>query len=252
MTAHRLPPARRRSRAALGWPLLNLALLGLALGACAGGPATETNPALGWSAAGSPKELEVRPAEYRHEVHFATDSARIDAAEQGRLRGFLAAVAPNQNDAIRIEGHADERASDSYNLDLSARRARSVQDMLRQEGLRGVPVHLAAYGERAPEVLGSGPEVWRENRRVEVVIDRHVVVLPPCPDWSVESGTDFANNPHSNFGCATRTNLGLMIDDPRDLARGRSLGPADGVREAEAIARYRRGEVTELKQEVLD
>lgn len=248
MTAHCLLSARRRPRVALGW----LPLLGLALGACSGAPAGDMNPALGWSAAGSPKELEVHPAEYRHEVHFATDSARIDPAERDRLRGFLAAVGPGSGDAVRIEGHADERASDRYNLDLSARRARSVQEMLRQEGLREVPVHLTAYGERAPEVLGSGPEVWRENRRVQVVIDRHVVVLPPCPDWSVESGTDFANNPHSNFGCATRTNLGLMIDNPRDLARGRSLGPADGVREAEAIARYRRGEVTELKQEVLE
>lgn len=248
MTATSLKKPARRPKAGLVW----LPLLGLALGACAGGAGPELNPALGWSAAGSPKELEVRPAEYRHEIHFATDSARIDQAERVKLRRFLQAVGPAAGDSIRIEGHADERASNRYNLDLSARRARAVQDLLRQEGLREVSLHPAAYGEHAPEALGSGAEVWRENRRVEVVIDRHVVVLPPCPDWSVESGTDFSNSPHSNFGCATRTNLGLMIADPRDLERGQALAPADGVREADAIARYRKGEVKELNEEGLE
>ena len=248
MTATRLKKPARRPKAGL----VCLPLLSLVLGACAGGASPNFNPALGWSEVGSPKELEVRPAEYRHEVQFATDSARIDPAERARLRQFLEAVQPGASDSIRIEGHADERASNRYNLELSARRARAVQDLLRREGLREVALHPAAYGEFAPEALGSGPEVWRENRRVEVVIDRHVVVLPPCPDWSVESGTDFSNAPHSNFGCATRTNLGLMIADPRDLERGRALGPADGVREADAIDRYRKGEVKELNEEGLE
>jgi glycosyltransferase involved in cell wall biosynthesis len=75
-------------------------------------------------------------------------------------------------------------------------------------------------------------------------------ILAGEADWSRQSGTDFANLPHSNFGCATQTNLGLMVAEPRDLVRGRPLAPADGVREAEAIARYRAGDTTELKQEV--
>ena len=244
MTAPRLlPSARLRARAGWTW----LPLLGLALTACSSGPSTDPNPALGWSEAGSPKELEVRPAEYRHEVHFATESARIGELERQRLRHFFGTIGLTADDSIRIEGHADERASDRYNLDLSARRARSVQALLRDEGFAGVEIHAAAYGEHVPEALGSGPEVWRENRRVEVVVDRRVVVLPPCPDWSVESGTDFANGPHSNFGCATRTNLGLMIADPRDLERGQKLGPASGARAADAVDRYQRGEVTALE-----
>jgi len=46
-----------------------------------------------------------------------------------------------------------------------------------------------------------------------------------------------------------RTNLGLMVAEPRDLERGRALAPADGVHAAEAVARYRTGKVYELKQE---
>jgi pilus assembly protein CpaD len=98
---------------------------------------------------------------------------------------------------------------------------------------------------------GSDPAVWQQNRRVELVLERHLVQLPPCPDWSRESGLDFSNLPGSNFGCATQTNLGLMIDNPSDLARGRKLAPASGIHAADGIVRYRTGEVVELQEEEL-
>jgi len=245
MTAGHQPPRAPawRARHRLAWA--SLIVLGLA--ACAGGPGP--NPALGWSEAGSPKELEVERAEHRHAVHFATDSAAIGAAERDRLLAFLAAVEPKRGDRVRLEGHADERASDLYNLELASRRVESVADFLRSAGPRGLEIRGAAYGEKAPAAPGGAPEDWRANRRVEVVVERHVVVLPPCPDWSRRSGVDFANQPHTNLGCAVRSNLGLMIAEPRDLERGRRLAPADGTREADAITRYREGEVTPLIEE---
>lgn len=241
-TAHRTRVRRLRR---LGW----LPVLGAALAACSSWDgAGRDDPA--WLQAHSPKELEVERAQYRHAIYFETDSARIDALEQDRLLAFLDAIELDRGDTVRLQGHADERASDVYNLELAARRAGSVRDFLRERGLRELAIEQSAYGERVPAETGSTPEVWRDNRRVELVVERHLVVLPPCPDWSRRSGTDFANQPHSNFGCATRTNLGLMVAEPRDLVRGRALAPADGAREAEAIVRYRQGAVTELEEEV--
>jgi type IV pilus biogenesis protein CpaD/CtpE len=40
-----------------------------------------------------------------------------------------------------------------------------------------------------------------------------------------------------------------MVADPADLAEGRPLGPADGVREAEAVVRYRTDKVRPLLDE---
>ena len=228
----------------LGW----LPALGLALAACSAADGGGRDPS--WIEAHSPKELEVERADYRHAVYFETDQARLDAAQKDRLLDFLRVAEVGPGDTIYLEGHADERASDLYNLDLAARRAESVRSFLDAQGFGAVAVRQTAYGERAPAVPGDTPGAWQQNRRVEVVVDRYLVVLPPCPDWSRRSGTDFANLPHSNFGCATQTNLGLMVAEPRDLVRGRALAPADGVREAEAISRYRAGETIELKQEV--
>jgi pilus assembly protein CpaD len=242
-------PSGRRKR--LPYHLGCLTALGIALTACAT-PAPGTNPYLGWMEASSPKNLEVERAQYRHTIHFATDSAELTAIEQERLLTFLQTVEPSTQDTLIVEGHADERATDLYNVELASRRITSVSDFLRDHGLGRIPVQTAAFGERVPAEPGSDPAAWRQNRRVELVLERHVVELPPCPDWSVESGTDYSNLPHSNFGCATQTNLGLMIDNPRDLARGRKLAPADGVHAAEGIVRYRTGEVIELQEEELE
>lgn len=225
-----------------------LTALGIALAACAT-PAPGTNPYLGWMEASSPKNLEVERARYRHTIHFATDSAELTAGEQERLLTFLQTVAPTAQDTVIVEGHADERATDLYNVELASRRITSVSAFLGEHGLADIPLHTAAFGERVPAVPGSDPDAWQRNRRVELVLERHVVQLPPCPDWSRESGPDYSNLPGSNFGCATQTNLGLMIDNPGDLARGRKLAPGDGIHAAEGIVRYRTGEVIELQQE---
>jgi pilus biogenesis lipoprotein CpaD len=228
-----------------------VSLLGLALTACA--PARMgPDPNLGWTEAGSPKALEVDRAEYRHAVYFDTDQARISGLEQDRLSAFLASIQPGSRDTIRLEGHADERATDLYNVELAARRNESVDAFLREQGLSDLTVTSSAFGEAVPAVAGSGPQSWQQNRRVELVLERYLVTLPPCPDWSRQSGTDFANLPHSNFGCATQTNLGLMVAEPRDLVRGRGLAPADGVHQAEGIVRYRTGKVVELEEEKVE
>jgi pilus biogenesis lipoprotein CpaD len=227
-------------------PLVWLSLLGLGLSACA--PSLGPQQNLGWIEASSPKRLEVDLAQYRHSVYFATDRSTVPASERARLLSFLETVQPGGRDSIRLEGHADERASELYNLELAAERNDGVVALLREAGLGDVTVTTVAYGEAVPAVPSTGPAAWRLNRRVELILERHLVTLPACPDWSRQSGTDFSNQPHSNFGCATQTNLGLMVAEPTDLVRGRALAPADGVHQAEGIVRYRTGKVVELEE----
>lgn len=248
MTAATQHPANRRWR--LSRHLGCLTVLGIALAGCAA-PTGGTNPSLGWLEASSPKSLEVERAQYRHTVHFATDQAELTAIEQQRLLTFLQTVAPTRQDTMTIEGHADERAGDLYNLELASRRIASVDDFLQAHGITGIAVNTSAFGEQVPAAEGSDPAAWRQNRRVELVLERHLVELPPCPDWSRQSGLDYSNLPGSNFGCATQTNLGLMVANPNDLVRGRKLAPASGIHAAEGIVRYRTGEVVELQEQEL-
>ena len=72
---------------------------------------------------------------------------------------------------VRVEGHTDSRSSDSYNLELSQRRAEAVCDYLIQQGIdedRLVPV---GKGEREPIDTRENPDAWELNRRVEFMIE---------------------------------------------------------------------------------
>ncbi len=81
---------------------------------------------------------------------------------------------------------------------------------------------------------------------VTVVSSRSTPVTPGCPDWSEPNMINNQSRPSSNFGCATAANLMRMVDDPRDLERGRSLAPQPAPSAILAIDRYNADEVKEL------
>jgi outer membrane protein OmpA-like peptidoglycan-associated protein len=71
---------------------------------------------------------------------------------------------------VLVEGDTDDSGSDSYNLDLSNRRAQSVTGYLQTLGVAGSRVSSVGLGESNP-VAGNDTEYGRQqNRRVEVAI----------------------------------------------------------------------------------
>lgn len=72
---------------------------------------------------------------------------------------------------VRLEGHTDERGSDSYNNALGLRRAEAVKQALRLAGATGAQVESVTFGEQKPAAggEGEGEEAWARNRRVEIV-----------------------------------------------------------------------------------
>jgi pilus assembly protein CpaD len=69
-----------------------------------------------------------------------------------------------------------------------------------------------------------------------------VAVLPECENWSSRMSYNWTNSQHSNFGCATQRNLGLMIANPGDLEGADAMDNFDGQRGATIIRSYRSGE----------
>ncbi len=215
-----------------------LLLLPLLLGACAAIEPPSPEP----RAARAPTVAESR---YAHVVHFATDRAELAAEELESLRRFLAALPAEGRLRALVIGHADERANDSYNLALSDRRARHVADLLRAHGLERVELARRALGESRPVDPGHHEAAWARNRRVEILVRHWVAEAPRCGEWD-RAAALHGQRLLPDLGCATAANLVAMVADPADLAEGRPLGPADGVREAEAVVRYRTDKVRPL------
>ncbi|MCX7836229.1 MAG: peptidoglycan-associated lipoprotein Pal [bacterium] len=68
---------------------------------------------------------------------------------------------------VTLEGHADERGTNEYNLALGERRAKSVRDFLVNYGIDANRISVMSYGEERPAVKGTGEAAWSKNRRVE-------------------------------------------------------------------------------------
>ena len=70
---------------------------------------------------------------------------------------------------IELAGHADERGTEEYNLQLSQKRAASVKKYLVDLGVPASSLKTVGYGENRPAAQGSDEEAWAANRRVEFV-----------------------------------------------------------------------------------
>lgn len=73
---------------------------------------------------------------------------------------------------IEVQGHADERANDNVNLQLTKRRAAAVVDALVKRGIAADRVRAMGYGEYCPLDPASNAEAWEKNRRVEFKVVR--------------------------------------------------------------------------------
>jgi len=71
---------------------------------------------------------------------------------------------------VEVAGHADERASDEYNLKLTQDRVNSVVRALVARGLEAPRLRSKGYGEYCPVDEAHNETAWEQNRRVEFKI----------------------------------------------------------------------------------
>ncbi|MGH1486365.1 MAG: peptidoglycan-associated lipoprotein Pal [Cellvibrionaceae bacterium] len=98
--------------------------------------------------------------------YFAFDKSELTPETRALLTAHAAALKASPR-SIRLEGHADERGTREYNIALGERRALSVRDYLRSEGVNSL-IEVVSYGEERPEVAASNESAWQQNRRVEL------------------------------------------------------------------------------------
>lgn len=104
-------------------------------------------------------------------IYFETDSAIIKSRSFPLLDAVAATLNGNpQITLVEIQGHADERGSDAYNIKLTRARAESVMNALIERGVLKDRLRSAGYGERCPVDPKHNAAAWEKNRRVEFKI----------------------------------------------------------------------------------
>ncbi len=104
-------------------------------------------------------------------VHFETDEYVVK--EKNELQGLMdmaSYLKKHPSTYLVVEGHADERASASYNMALGMRRANYVRSFLVKQGIDQNRIYTISYGKEKPIALGHSPDQWKMNRRSEFKI----------------------------------------------------------------------------------
>lgn len=123
-----------------------------------------------------PLKSTAKPIELR-DIFYDLDKATLRAESKAELDKLIVILNENPTITIRIEAHTDTRASDSYNIDLSKRRAKSVVDYLIKAGVDKDRLSSEGFGETkvrvTDEEIAKLPTVaekeaaHQQNRRTE-------------------------------------------------------------------------------------
>jgi outer membrane protein OmpA-like peptidoglycan-associated protein len=101
-------------------------------------------------------------------VFFDFDESAITPEAATILNNAVTAYANCGSASVMLAGHTDTVGSQSYNLDLAARRNASVRDYLTGRGVPGGRISSEAFGESDLRVPTADGVRELQNRRVEV------------------------------------------------------------------------------------
>lgn len=104
------------------------------------------------------------------DVLFAFNKAELSAQATPRLDKLANFLRQFPDRKLIIEGHTDSVGGDSYNQELSDRRAQAVQSALVQRGVTPDRITARGYGKTYPVAENGSAEGRAMNRRVEIVI----------------------------------------------------------------------------------
>lgn len=176
-----------------------------------------------WTPAPAPHDLQVKWVTHEHSISFNNRANLLSNQASRSLDRFLSEIELRPSDRLFVDvgPQSGEVVSDA--------RVGAINEQLRHY----VP------GSQATAITGEKGT----NNKINLIVGRYVVLPPNCPDFSRPTASNPGNQQDSNLGCTTQRNLGLMLADPGDLLRGRTLGPADGAAQSRIIRENRAGEV---------
>jgi OOP family OmpA-OmpF porin len=102
---------------------------------------------------------------------FDFDKASLKPEGMMQLDDVASKITSNDKvESVRIVGHTDSTGPESYNQQLSLRRATSVRDYLGTKGVDSSLMSISGMGESSPAADNSTRAGRAQNRRVEVTI----------------------------------------------------------------------------------
>ncbi len=101
-------------------------------------------------------------------VYFEYDQYQLSPEAIDKLEKIAAFLSENKSVRLLIEGHADERGTNEYNIGLGENRAKAAKNYLTSYGIASVRLETTSYGRERPAIENCPDEACHaRNRRVE-------------------------------------------------------------------------------------
>jgi peptidoglycan-associated lipoprotein len=104
------------------------------------------------------------------DVMFDLDKATLSDQQRTILQQGADFLRRRMSVRATIEGHADARGTNEYNLALGERRANAARDYLVSLGIAGDRLMVVSKGEEAPVCTEPNESCYAQNRRATFVI----------------------------------------------------------------------------------
>ena len=118
------------------------------------------------------KVEEFAKAANLEDVFFEFDSWALTREGQLSLNRDLGRIEQDPSSNLIIEGHADQRGTQAYNMVLAKRRAAAIQDYLKQAGVEPSRLAIISYGKDKPFCLDATEVCYQLNRRGHLLIQK--------------------------------------------------------------------------------
>jgi peptidoglycan-associated lipoprotein len=104
----------------------------------------------------------------KRSVYYPFDVSAVQDADKPIVVAHAKYLSEHPDRNVRVEGNADERGSNEYNLALGQRRADGVKQMLVLGGAKASQIETVSYGEEKPKATGHDEASWSQNRRSDI------------------------------------------------------------------------------------
>jgi peptidoglycan-associated lipoprotein len=109
----------------------------------------------------------IEDAYFDYDKHtLRPDAIKALQADSTELRDIVVQYSDYR---VTIEGHADERGSEAYNLALGDARAKAAKDYLSSIGIPASQLAIISYGKDKPVCDEHDEACWQRNRRIHFV-----------------------------------------------------------------------------------
>ena len=113
---------------------------------------------------------ELQRRGFSADIYFDYDESTLSDDTRDKLSRNADLLKASSQFSVTLEGHADSRGTNEYNLALGERRANAVRDYLSSLGVSGNRLRTLSYGEERQVCDTDEESCWSQNRRVHMVI----------------------------------------------------------------------------------